>query len=120
LKLADIISDYFKEFDLGRLPYLECSSCSHRFYYARTICPKCFSPKISLSISRGLGRVFSLTWIHGKDPLEKRSYAIIEMEEGFKLYSSLIDAENADIGDRVQVVVLERDGKKIPYFRPLI
>jgi len=118
MKLLDIMSEYFKQFELGRLAYLECSACSHRFYYARTMCPRCFSPRISVSVSHGLGRVFSLTWIHGKEPVEKRSYAIIEMDEGFKLYSSLIDASDADIGDRVQVVMLERDGKKIPYFKP--
>jgi uncharacterized OB-fold protein len=119
LKLNDLTAEYFKEFDLGRLPYLECSSCAHRFYYARTVCPKCFSPEIKMSASSGHGTIFSLTWIHGKDPAEKRSYAMIAMDEGFKLYSSLVDSFDAEIDDRVQVVMLEKNGKKVPYFKKI-
>jgi uncharacterized OB-fold protein len=120
LKLNDVIAEYYKEFDLGRLPYIECSSCSHRFYYARTLCPKCFSPEIKISTSNGLGNIFSLTWIHGKDPAEKRSYAMIAMDEGFKLYSSLVDSYDADIDDRVEVVMLEKNGKRVPHFKKIV
>ena len=119
MKLNDVISEYFKEFDLGRLPFIECTSCSHRFYYPRTVCPKCFSPEIKISISVGFGTIFSLTWIHGKDPAEKRSYAMISMDEGFKLYSSLVDSYNADIDDRVQVAMLEKNGRKVPFFKKI-
>ncbi|MDA4130049.1 MAG: hypothetical protein OK457_04710, partial [Thaumarchaeota archaeon] len=57
--------------------------------------------------------------IHGKDPNERRSYAMIAMEEDFKLYSSLVESDDADIDDPVQVVMLERNGKKSPFFRKL-
>jgi uncharacterized OB-fold protein len=72
-----------------------------------------------MSTSSGLGTIFSLTWIHGKDPAERRSYAMITMDEGFKIYSSLVDSYDADIDDRVQVVMLERNAKKVPYFKKI-
>ncbi len=119
MKLVDILAEYSKHFDSGRLPYLECNVCSHLFYYPRTRCPKCFSSEIQILQSGGFGKIFSLTWIHGKDPNERRSYAMIAMEEGFKLYSSLVESDDADIDDRVQVVMLERNGRNVPFFRKL-
>ena len=49
----------------------------------------------------------------------KRSYAMIAIDEGFKLYSSLVDSYDADIDDRVQVIMLERNGNKVPYFKKI-
>jgi uncharacterized OB-fold protein len=117
VQLGEITARYFECFAAGKLPYLECPSCGHKFYYPRNRCPKCLSPDIKISLSAGLGTIFSLTWIHGKDPSDRKSYAIISLNEGFKLYSSLIESDHADIDDRVQVVMLEKNGKKVPYFR---
>ena len=117
MNLADLNSEYSSLFDSGKLPFIECTSCLHRFYYVRANCPKCSSGKIVVRASEGFGRIFSLTWIYRKNPVQKDSYAIIEMDEGFRLYSSLIDSDHAEIEDRVSLIMLERNGRKIPFFK---
>lgn len=43
-------------------------------------------------------------------------YAIVEMEEGFRMYCNVIGP--AEIDQHVRVIFKERDGSKIPLFAP--
>ncbi|BBL47002.1 Zn-ribbon domain-containing OB-fold protein [Metallosphaera sedula] len=91
----------FKE---GKIPYLHCLDCGHNFFYPRDRCPKCHRGKLESRLSSGRGVIFSYTEFQGG------VYAIVEMEEGFRLYANV--REKVRIGDRVVAV----PGKGRPEF----
>lgn len=97
--------DAVEEFRRGRIPFLHCNDCGHNFFYVRDSCPKCHGRNLTVSLSEGKGRVFSVTKFQGK------VYAIIELGEGFRMYSNVVDDVN--VGDEVEAI--PGDGK--PLFR---
>ncbi|MEM0374442.1 MAG: zinc ribbon domain-containing protein [Sulfolobaceae archaeon] len=106
--IDEIKKEYDKLLSEGRLPYIECESCSSRFFYPKEFCPKCGFNRFKVKVSSGVGRVFSFTRFQGKSGTVV--YAIIELEEGFRMYSNVLDDVN--INDKVKVVFKG----KIPYF----
>ncbi|BDB98751.1 Zn-ribbon domain-containing OB-fold protein [Saccharolobus caldissimus] len=109
---------YFEMFERNELPFLECKRCGFRFYYPRIICPRCKSSDIELKVSNGLGKIFAMTRIHKKDG-NIITYGIIELSEGFRMYSNIIEDENkkADINESVKVVFIEINKMKYPTFK---
>jgi len=109
---------YPREVIWEKLPYTKCKSCNKRFYY----------PKIFISLrglndsevleSSGIGKVFSLTII----PMSENNvvYGIVELDEGFRTYSNIITKQGkVDIGEKVRVIFVDKDGVKIPLFEKI-
>ncbi|MDG6928553.1 MAG: OB-fold domain-containing protein [Nitrososphaerota archaeon] len=117
MKLKEISDGYFAGFGRGELPYLRCGGCGHAFYYPRNLCPKCSSGELALAASSGKGKVFSCTRIKTRDPARSPIYAIVELPEGFRMYTNVL-ADSAEIGDDVEVVFREVEGRIFPFFRP--
>jgi uncharacterized OB-fold protein len=69
---------------------------------------------LDIKQSSGLGKIFSFTIIRRKGS-EGRCYAIVELEEGFRIYSNV--EGKAEIGDTVHVYFKEKDGSNFPFFR---
>jgi hypothetical protein len=92
-----------------RLIGSKCEHCGEYFYPKRTICPKCRrSGKIKELKFSGKGRVYSYTVIR-VPPEGFRLYvpyviAIIELEEGAKVLSQIVDCDpgKVKIGMKVQ------------------
>lgn len=119
MKLQDIEEEYRKRFSVETLPYMKCRKCSHVFYYPRNVCPKCLSENLEVSESSGIGRVYSITKIARKD-MEPVNYAIIEMDEGFRLYSVIVGCNDPRIGMKVKLKMQEVNGSKFPFFEQQI
>ncbi len=73
-----------------------CDACSNSFFYPRERCPRCLSGDLSWVESEGKGRVYSFTVI--QQPVDKAFledvpyiYAIIQLEEGPRMISNVID-----------------------------
>lgn len=116
MKLSEVIDKYRALFDDGRLPYTKCNNCSHVFYYARSSCPKCQSADLDIRASSGHGTIYSVTGLLDKNKRETY-YSIIEMDEGFRLYSTVISESAPEIGDSVSVTVINVNGKNYPFFK---
>ncbi|AEB95284.1 MULTISPECIES: Zn-ribbon domain-containing OB-fold protein [Metallosphaera] len=90
-----------ESFREGKVPYLHCLNCKRNFFYPRDRCPNCHSSSLEVRVSSGKGKVFSVTEFQGK------VYAIIEMEEGFRLYANVLD--KVEIGE--EVIAVKGDGR---------
>jgi len=102
----------------------KCSDCGEFRYPPRPMCPHCHSVKRDVTELSGKGKVFS--WIRPSHPkavgfAEQPVAAVIEVEEGFRIVSNVIDCEFGDIEAGMPVEVAFADTmqkKKVPVFRP--
>lgn len=108
----------------GRLLIQRCSSCGTLRHPPAPMCGACLSTDWDAQEASGRGTVYS--WILSKHPTredaEPRVVALIELEEGTRLVSNLVDIEPAAIENdmAVEVCFVEaNDGQVVlPQFRP--
>jgi uncharacterized protein len=115
---------YWEGLARGELRIQRCDACSRAVFYPRALCPHCFSDQLSWIVATGKGTIYSYTVAHqayglfaGDAPF---IVAIIELEEGVRMMSRIIDAprEQVKVGAAVQVT-FEAVGEDfmLPYFR---
>jgi len=89
---------------------------------ATTVCPTCHGTDFEEFPAGGRGTVY--TWIVSIHPTKPdgapRIIAVIELAEGPRLVSNVIDVDIAAMRNELPVTVCfaERDGLRIPQFRP--
>jgi len=108
-----------------RLVGSHCETCGENFFPARNVCPNC-RRKGNMKEKRfsGKGKVFTFTNVTAPPTgfeLQAPYYmAIVELEEGPKLTTQLVDVNGkaVKIGDSVEVVFrkIQEDGKEGPIF----
>jgi len=112
----------------GRLVYQHCRSCGNDYHYPRARCPQCWSDQVEWRDASGRGTVYTYSVVR-QNPIppfrERVPYAvgIVELEEGPRMMSALVEARPEDIRIGLPVeVVFEReggdDGMVVPRFRP--
>lgn len=87
-----------------------CKLCSTHFFPPSTICIECGSREIEWVETKGRGVVYTFTVIHqdlnrgfGKEV--PYALALVELDEGFRIYSILAnDPEEVSIGARASVI----------------
>jgi uncharacterized OB-fold protein len=115
MKLHETLLTYHAHFEKGKLPYLRCVECGFSCYYPKSLCSSCKRGALEVMVSNGAGKVYSLTRsTHAGKPV---TYGIIELSEGFRMYSTILETEGADIGVTVNVEFTKTDGGKAPVFR---
>ena len=108
----------------GELAAQKCSDCGEFRFPPRPMCPKCHSVKRDEIRLSGRGSVVS--WIRPIHPppvgfKEPPTVAIIELEEGFRMVSNVIDIAFEDITPGLPVGVCfdkTMSGRQVPVFRP--
>lgn len=108
----------------GALLLQRCGECGLRFYYPRRVCPGCGGQQLAWEPSAGKGTVFSFSEVHvsffGPEWESELPYTVvlIDLDEGPRMLSRLIgdDRGKVRIGDRVQVVFIEVERQKVPFF----
>lgn len=109
------------------LPY--CPRCQRFFWYPRDFCPRCFSWEVEWRRASGRGKVYTFA-IHYRafHPAWEREVpfvtAIVELEEGVRLYTQLVGVEPDPKHIRCDMpveVVFEDVSEEIslPKFRPV-
>lgn len=106
-----------------KLKVYVCENCSHRFLPGAPNCPQCWSGEISLQSVSGRGAVFSfVVYRRTYHPAIPAPYvvALIELEEGPRLVSNIVDCgpEEVEIGMPVEVCFQVEDGFVLPRFKP--
>jgi uncharacterized OB-fold protein len=107
-----------------RLPY--CSSCQQYVCYPRGACPTCWSTDLKWTTLSGRGRLYSYLISHlaapGFDNDVPYAIAIVELDEGPKLMSSIVgvpQTPEALLLDMPVAVEFEpRGDQMLPVFRP--
>jgi uncharacterized OB-fold protein len=111
----------------GKLLLQRCGDCEKACYYPRYVCPHCHSTTLIDFEASGRGTIYSYT-ITSRGILEYSNagayvLAMIELDEGPKMVSNIIDCDPAGlaIGQRVEVVFSETGGGgALPRFRPTV
>lgn len=108
----------------GKLLLQQCVECERMIYFPRRICPHCGASALRWSEACGRGRVFSFSEVHvsfyGPEWSDELPYtlALIDLDEGPRMLSRLIgDTAGLAIGDPVQVVFVDIEDQKLPYFQ---
>lgn len=116
---------YFWEgVEAGELRVQQCASCGHRRHPSAPCCPNCNSFDWDHVAVSGRGEVYSYVVMHHPlvPPFDAPyTVAVIELDEGERIVSQLIDIEPADveIGLPVEVDFVDVDPDlRLPLFRP--
>jgi uncharacterized OB-fold protein len=110
---------FWKACEEGRLTIQRCSSCASHQFYPRPFCLACEGTALEWVDSAGQGTIYSLTTVRlpvtdGLPP--PYLLALVDLDEGPRLLTN-IQAETAEIGDRVSVAWRTRDGlPQLPVF----
>ena len=117
---------YWDSCRLGRLVIQKCDNCSEFQFYPRGICANCWSNDIKWYNATGRGTVWSFTVTYqNRTPgfAEDVPYvlALVELEEGVRMFTNIIDCQPTDvrIGMDVEVTFVQANNQiSIPYFKP--
>jgi uncharacterized OB-fold protein len=102
----------------------DCQSCGEQFFFPRAVCPHCLSTDAGTTEAAGTGTLYTYSvsrqlagWPQDDLPLVN---ALVELDEGVRMFSILIgvDPEDVSIGDEVEVrfAETEEDGIAVPVF----
>jgi uncharacterized protein len=111
----------------GTLLLQRCGNCGKACYYPRYVCPHCHATALIDFSASGRGTIYSYT-VTSRGILEYANagayvLAMIELDEGPKMVSNIIDCDPAElaIGQRVEVVFIDTGGGgALPRFRPVV
>jgi uncharacterized OB-fold protein len=109
----------------GELVALACADCGDLRHPPRPMCPACHSTKRVERKLSGRGRV--LTWILPRHPAaigfsETPIVALVDLDEGIRLVSNLVEVAPEAIEPRMRVEVTfapTAGGRAVPVFRPV-
>ena len=108
-----------------RVMLQRCSDCRTVRHYPRPMCGECHSMEVDWIEASGKGRVYSWTVAHHPFHIGFKAetpyiLATVDLEEGVRIQSQLLDVDPADlkIGLAVEVIFgQETDDLVLPYFR---
>lgn len=107
-----------------RLLIQRCGSCGRHQFYPRNICTACGSTDVEWVEASGRGSVHTFTVIHRGIPgwVEEGPYvaAIVDLEEGARMTTNIVDCRPEDVAIDMPVVASFVDEGKyvLPRFRP--
>lgn len=115
---------FWQALERGELQAQQCQGCQHFMHPPRPMCPKCNSLDIKPHKLSGKGRVYS--WCLPQHPrLPVFEYplvvALIELEEGIRLLSNVVECDIDTITSNMPVEVCFAPtvgGKTIHQFKP--
>jgi len=115
---------YWEGIARGELRIQRCVTCTRYGFDPRSICPHCFSDRLSWVAASGKGTIYSYTVAHQAfGPFAKEVpfvIAIVELEEGVRMLTRIIGSprERIAIGAPVHVSFESiAEGPTLPYFR---
>jgi hypothetical protein len=110
-----------------RLLIQKCEDCGEAIFYPRIACPHCGSEKVGWIEASGKGKVYTYTVVESNAPSAFIAdmpfvLAVIELEEGVRLMSNIVDCDPYGIECEQQVeVAFEKRSEEftVPVFRPV-
>jgi len=105
----------------GALKFERCPHCSHAWLPARQDCPRCLRPGAVWEAASGRGKLISWVVYHiayHKSFADRLPYnvAIVELEEGPRLITNIVESEGLAIEHPVMLRIVEDQGKALARF----
>jgi len=117
---------YWEGIAQGELRIQRCTICARSIFYPRSLCPHCHSDQLSRIVASGKGTIYTYTVAHQAYGVFASEapfvIAIVELEEGVRMMTRIVDAprERIAIGAQVHVSFqISAEGITLPYFRLL-
>jgi uncharacterized OB-fold protein len=112
--------DFFWEgVDRGELLAQQCLGCGRLRHPPSPLCADCGSGEWEGARLSGRGKIH--TWIVSRHPTQPdsapRTVILVDLDEGLRIVSNLIDAGNAREGAAVALEFGEVNGARLPLFR---
>jgi uncharacterized OB-fold protein len=112
--------DFFWEgVDRGEFLAQKCLDCGALRHPPSPTCDSCQSARWTAEPLSGRGAIYS--WLISRHPSRPddapRTIILVDLEEGLRFVSNLIDGENAEIGAKVAVEFGDLNGMRLPLFR---
>jgi uncharacterized OB-fold protein len=105
----------------GRLRLQRCRACARYVFYPRSVCPHCMAAELAWTDASGRGVVHALTVVHRAPPGfgEEAPFvvALVELAEGPRMMTRLLDVAPADAKIGMPVEVAIEGEPRLPYFR---
>jgi uncharacterized OB-fold protein len=122
---STVTAPYWDALRKGRLDYQHCRGCNHDWLPARAQCPVCLAADPEWRPASGVGRLVS--WVvyhkayapHLSDRLPY-NVAIVELEEGPRLLTNIIDSPDGtglSVDAPVELEIQTDFGRPLPRFR---
>jgi uncharacterized OB-fold protein len=103
-----------------------CADCGWWHHRPKPVCPRCWSKNLVATPVSGDGTVHLLIVLHQGPPADGVDYATphpvvtveLDEQEGLRFTSTVIGtpADELEIGERVRLAWIERDGRPFPVF----
>jgi len=118
---------YWAAAQQGELQMQRCADCQHVRFPPALLCPRCWSEQAEWTRLSGRGKVYTWIVVHQSQHPSFNAdtpynVAIIELDEGPRLHSNIVDCPNDEIhiGMPVEVVFDKvSDDTTLPRFRPV-
>ena len=112
--VEDETRPYWEAAKQGRLLIKSCNACGEVHHYPRPFCPTCWSEDVDWQEVSGRGTVYTYSIVFRNDlpPFnEWGTYfpAIVELDEGPRLMTNIVDADADDLRVGLPVEVRFRD-----------
>lgn len=125
--LTKLNRPYFEGAKQGELRLQRCDACGHSWFPPSKNCPRCLSTEWQWVKASGRGRVWSWIVMHQRyfkafEADLRYNVAFIELDEGPRLMSTLVDVAPDQIRCDMPVTVTFEDATDeiaVPKFRPL-
>ncbi|MET0148312.1 MAG: OB-fold domain-containing protein, partial [Acidimicrobiales bacterium] len=110
-----------------RLVIQRCEACGRWQYYPRPFCKTCWSEDVTWAEACGRATLYTYSIVRRNDlpPFDGRVpyvAAIVDLEEGPRMISEVVDCPLEDVTIGMDLVVTYRDltdSLKLPVFRPV-
>jgi uncharacterized OB-fold protein len=110
---------FWEGVDRGELVAQRCQGCGALRHPPAPDCPTCGSEDWEAEALSGRGVIH--TWIVSRHPsrpdIPPRLVVLVDLAEGVRMASNLVDPENAAVGAPVALEFGEVDGDRLPLFR---
>jgi uncharacterized OB-fold protein len=118
---------YWEGTQQHELRIVHCTDCDHNFLPAADRCPKCLSKRVEWVRASGKGKVWSWVVFHQRyfpafEAELPYNVAYVELEEGPRLMTNIIDCDPGDLRCDMPVEVIFDDVTpeiSLPKFRPI-
>ena len=123
-QVHELSAPYWKALDEGRLLFQRCEACAHAWLPARSECPHCLARQPRWETASGRARLVSWVVYHHAyhDYYATRlpyNVAVVELDEGPRLVSNIVDARGDLRSDMPLEIVVQREaGTALARFRP--
>ena len=125
-KPTNITKPFWEATKQQKLVIQYCKDCGKYTWYPRPVCMKCMSRNLEWREVSGKGKVYSYTITYtapkGFEDMVPYVVASIDLEEGVRLLSNIVDCkpEEVEVGMEVEVTFEDlNEEMKLPVFRPV-